>query len=91
MIQTTYKGMKVFANFDKTQCGLNIGASEGFFVTTEMENDIVHSPVFLQGPIKALEGADKSEDADLKKLYEEIKGEKYFIILKDMEYGSDDD
>ena len=83
MIQTTYKGMKVFADFDKTQCGLNIGISEGYFVTTEMEMDEVHSPVFLQGPIKALEGASESDDKDLKNMYEEIKDEKYFIILNE--------
>lgn len=79
---TEYKGMKVFANFDKTQCGLDISIEEGFFITTQMEKSY-DGPVFIQGPVAPL---SESKDADIQALYEEIKDEKYFIILKE-HYG----
>ena len=76
---TEYEGMKVYANFDKTQCGLEIAGNEGFFLTTDLENDEVHSPVLLQGEVDALAEA---KDGPIKKLYDEIWHEQYFIILK---------
>lgn len=78
---TTYKDMKVFASFDKTQCGLEHGAAEGFFITTEMESNW-DSPVFLQGPTDALKGA-VGKDVGIEKLYNEIKGERYFMIVSE--------
>ncbi len=76
-MMTTYKGMKVFASFDKTQCGLEHGIEEGFLITSDMEADW-DSPVFLQGPTEALKGGN---DAGINALYNEIKGEKYFMII----------
>lgn len=77
MIRTTYRGLKVFANFDKTQCGLEIAIEEGYFITTEMERGC-ENPILIQGKTEHIKG---SKDKHLSALYEEIKGEKYFIIL----------
>ena len=75
---TEYDGMKVYADFDMTQCGLKIAINEGYFVTSDMFNGY-DSPVFLHGPTSALQ---ESTNSGIKGLYEEIKNEKYFIMLK---------
>lgn len=80
MIKTNYRGLKVFADFDKTQCGLNIAIDEGYFITTEMERGF-DNPILIQGKTEYLKD---SKDVCLSALYEEIKGEKYFIILSNM-------
>jgi hypothetical protein len=76
---TTYNGMKVYASFDRTQCGLEHGIEEGFLITSEMEGEW-DSPIFLQGPTDALKGA-VGKDVGIEKLYNEIKSEKYFMII----------
>lgn len=81
---TSYKGMKVFASLDKTQCGLEHGMEEGFFITSEMEREW-DSPVLIQGPTSILE-TSVGKDKELSELYEEIKDENYFMVIKNVEY-----
>jgi len=44
------------------------------------------SPVFLQGPTDALKGA-VGKDVEIENLYNEIKGEKYFMVISN--YGDE--
>ena len=72
--ETTYKGMLVFASHDKTMCCLNLAVKEGYFLTTDLESSI-DSPVFMQGKVDDLKDS-------IPELYNVVKGEKYFIIVK---------
>ncbi len=78
-MKTTYNGMFVYANFDKTQCLLDYGIDTGILITTEIERGY-DSPILIQGPVSSIkDGKDKKIAA----LYEKIKGMKYFIIIKE--------
>jgi hypothetical protein len=79
MVKTTYSDMKVYASFDKTQCLLEIGSDIGVLIDTRLENSF-DNPIFLQGPTEPLK---ESTHGEIIKLYNTIKGEKYFVILKE--------
>lgn len=84
MVKTLYEGMKVFAGSDKTDCLLEVATSEGYFITSDMEADEVHTPIFLHGNTSSFKdlGAAIGDQA-IVKLCNEIKGERYFVIIKE--------
>jgi hypothetical protein len=84
MVKTLYEGMKVFAGSDKTSCLLEIATSEGYLITSQMEEDEIHTPIFLHGNTSSFKNiADSIADRALAKFCNEIKGERYFVILKE--------
>ena len=86
MVVTKYEGMKAYADLDRTQCELQISLNEGVTVPPKdisgwaQIQDIYNVVVFLEGPV---DGLKKAEDGPIGDLYEEIKGEKYFIIISE--------
>ena len=69
----TYQDMLVYADHDKSQCGLRIAIDHGLWITDDM--------ILIEGKIPKKEKLINYVDKKMVTLFEEIQDERYFIII----------